>query len=189
MFEAWVDVVLFEPPPPPQAASVETSAASASSGKSRFTDCPPMCRIQPREATLPRERGGGERLEMGDQLLALAHEDAVLDPARGDSALYALDERQVFLSDLLVEREELLDPRRLDVRAEEVVEEAVRPVGRQRYERADREVRVSRKDVDPEVRPEEVELRARQLLGGRDRPRRTVLGREPPVGREQVRLG
>ena len=34
-----------------------------------------------------------------------------------------------------------------------------------------------------------MELRARQLVGGRHRPQRAVLGREAPVGREHVRLG
>src|SRR5437762_8491940 len=121
MFEALVDVVLFEPPPPPQAASVEASAASASSGKSRFTEALLCVETRREKATLQRESSGGERLEMDDQLLAVAHEHAVLDGAGSDAALHALDEPHILVSHLLVEREELVDPRRLGVRAEEVI--------------------------------------------------------------------
>ena len=108
--------------------------------------------------------GRRQRLEVADQLLAASHEHAALERARRDAALHVLDELPVLLADLVVEREELGDPLVVDVRAEEVVEEAVRPVGRERDDRADREVRLAAEDVDPEVRPEEVELRARQLV-------------------------
>src|SRR5215467_13289478 len=101
---------------------------------------------------------------MADQLLAPAHENSVLERTRRDPALHPLDEPEVLLSDLLVEGEELVDPLGLDVRAEEVVEEPVRPVRRQRNHRADREVRPAGEDVDPEIRPEEMELRTRQLV-------------------------
>ena len=126
---------------------------------------------------------------MGDQLLAVAHEDAVLERARCDAPLHALDEPQIFLSNLIVEGDEVVDPLGLYVPAEEVVEKAVRALGCQGHERADREVRPAREDVDPEVRPEEVELGARQLVAGRGRPRRSVLRGKPSVGREEVRLG
>ena len=105
-------------------------------------------------------------------------------------ALDALDEPAVLDPDLRVERHEVVDPRRVDVRAEEVVEEAVRPAGRQRDHRADRDVRLAGEDVHAEVRPEEVELRALELAldvdAGAHRP---ALAREPAVGRERVRVG
>src|SRR5262249_40878292 len=100
---------------------------------------------------------------MADELLAAAHQDAVLERARADAALNALDERPVFTADLVVEGEEIVDPVPLDLRAEEVVEEAVRPFRRAGDDRADGDVRPPGEDVDSEVRPEEVELRARQV--------------------------
>ncbi len=126
---------------------------------------------------------------MGDQLLAVAHEDAVLDGAGGDAPLHALDEHPILPPHLVVEGEEVVDPVLLDVGAEEVVEKAVRAVGRERHDRSDREIRPSGEDVDPEVRPEEMELRAWQLVGGRHRLERAVLGREAAVRREHVRIG
>ncbi len=48
------------------------------------------------------------------------------------------------IADLVVERHQLVDPRLVDVGAEEVVEEAVRAVGRQRDHRPDRDVRTAR---------------------------------------------
>jgi hypothetical protein len=75
---------------------------------------------------------------VGDQLLAVAHEDAVVQRSRAHAPLHALDERQIFVSDLIVEGEEVVDPCLLDVRAEEVVEEAVGALRRQRIARPDR---------------------------------------------------
>ena len=77
----------------------------------------------------------------------------------------------------------------VDVRAEEVVEEAMGALGRARHDRADRDVGPATEDVDPEIRPEEVELRARQLALRRRRSQRAVLGREAAVARELVRVG
>ncbi len=114
---------------------------------------------------------------------------AVLERAGRDAALDALDERPVLPADLVVEGEQVVDPGRLDVGAEEVVEEAVRAAGRERHDRPDRDVRPAGEDVDPEVRPEEMELRARQLVLRRGRAQWPVLRREAPVGREHVCLG
>src|SRR4051794_1697887 len=100
---------------------------------------------------------------MADQLLAAAHQEAVLEAARRKSTLDALDEPAVLTSDLVVELHQLVDPGPIDVRAEEVVEEAVRPARLERDHRPDRDVRPAGEDVDAEVRPEEVELRPRQL--------------------------
>src|SRR4029078_13432063 len=95
---------------------------------------------------------------MPDQLLAPAHEVAVLEPARGDAAVDALDEHAVLAADLVVELHQLVDPRLVDAAPEEVVEEAVGAVGGDRDHRPDRDVRPPREDVDAEVRPEEMEL-------------------------------
>ena len=68
---------------------------------------------------------------MADELLAASHEHATRECARRDAALDVLDELAILLADLVVEREELCDPLVVDLCAEEVVEEAVRPVGRE----------------------------------------------------------
>src|SRR5579885_355599 len=99
---------------------------------------------------------------MADQLLAAAEQDAPLEGARAGPPLHALDERAVLASNLAVEGEQVVDPLALDVRAEEV-EEAVRPLRPARNDRADRDVRTAGQDVHGQVRPEEVELAARQL--------------------------
>ena len=96
------------------------------------------------------------------------------------------------IADLVVEGHQLVDPGLVDVGAEEVVEEAVRAVRRERHHRADRDVRPAGEDVHAEVRPEEVELAARQLAvevhaRAAALARRAVLAREPAVGRERVR--
>src|SRR5262245_32506302 len=95
---------------------------------------------------------------MRDQLFRFTQETAVGERARADSDLHALDQRFVFATDFVVELEQLPDPRLVDRRAEEVVEEPVGASGRRREERADRQVRLAGKDVDAGVRPDEVEL-------------------------------
>ena len=139
------------------------------------------------------QRFAGQLLEMSDQLLASAHQPAVLEAAGGDASVDALDEHPVLLADLVVEGHELVDPRLVDVGPEEVVEEAVRPVGRQGDHRADRDVRPAREDVNAEIRPEEVELAPRQLAVEVHRRAAACAGRaalagEAPVGGEGVRV-
>src|ERR671933_66993 len=90
---------------------------------------------------LPAERIRYAALEPGDELLALVEDDAVRDRTAADSALDALDEDAVLASDLVVEGQELLDPRVVDVRREEVIEEPARALGPGRDERPDRQVR------------------------------------------------
>ena len=87
-----------------------------------------------------------------------------ISPAR-TPGLDALDEHAVLGADLGVERERLLDPRLVGVLGDEVVEEAVRPLGATRDDRADGEVRPSRHDVDHGAGEEEVELAALDLAG------------------------
>src|SRR2546426_9301441 len=86
-----------------EAAGTQTSAATARTGRRRFTR-KPSCGLEPGNrskstavppASLIGEGGGRQLLEVPDQLLAVAHEDAVLEGARGDAALYALDEGAV----------------------------------------------------------------------------------------------
>ena len=52
-----------------------------------------------------------------------------LDEPGAHARLHALDEHAVLRADLRVERERLLDPRLVGVLGDEVVEEAVRPLG------------------------------------------------------------
>src|SRR5207237_10936245 len=96
---------------------------------------------------------------MADQLLAAAHQHTVLECSRADATLDPCDEDRVLATDLVVEREQIVDPGLLDVWAEEVVEVAVRPLRCQGEARPDRDVRLAGKDVDLEVRPEAVERR------------------------------
>src|SRR5581483_9244855 len=134
--------------------------------------------------------GGGERLEVADELLASAHEDAMVEHTRRHPPVDALHEAAVLEAHLCVERHQLVDPVRADVAAEEVVEEPVRPVRRQRHHRADRDVRAPGEDVHPEVRPQEVELRALQLaVEPNVLSHRPALARQPPFGRQRVRVG
>ena len=67
---------------------------------------------------------------MRDELLRLAEQPTVGDRARAHAELDALDERCVLAPDRVVELEQLGDPRLGDAGAEEVVEEAVRALGR-----------------------------------------------------------
>jgi len=129
-------------------------------------------------------------LEVADQLLAVAEQDAVLERAARDAAVHALDEPPILVADLRVELHQVVDPSGVDVRAEEVVEEAVGAVGADRHDRADRDVRAAGEDVDAEVGPQEMELRSFQLaLDLHARTHRSALAREPPLGREPVGVG
>ena len=77
------------------AAGTATSAATASSGRKRFTRDSSCLKARGESPTLTRasrERGGGELLEVADQLLARGHQDAVLERAGRDAAVDALDE-------------------------------------------------------------------------------------------------
>src|SRR4051812_33098556 len=100
---------------------------------------------------------------MPDQLLAASHQVAVVEAAARDAPVDALDEATVFNPDLVVEGHQLVDPLLIDLGAEEVVEKAIGPVRADRDHRAERDVRLPREDVHPEVRPQEVELAPRQL--------------------------
>ena len=62
--------------------------------------------------------------------------------------MHRLDERHVLSPDLVVVGEELLEPRLVHARREEVVEVALGPMGAVRRDRPDREVRRAGKDVD-----------------------------------------
>src|SRR4051812_17782616 len=147
------------------AAGTATSAAArARTGRKRFTRSPPVgLDLGPQNLPRNAQRFAGELLEMSDQLLAPAHQPAVLEAARGDAPVDALDEHTVLLADLVVEGHQLVDPCLVDVGPEEVVEEAVRPVGRHGDHWADRDVRLAREDVNAEIRPKKVELAPRQL--------------------------
>src|SRR5439155_6122347 len=104
--------------------------------------------------------------------------------------LDSLDEHPVLGSDLVVEGEEVGDPGLVRFRREEVVEEARRAAGAERVDRADRDVRTAREDVDPRVRPEEVELAAGDLPcdveGPVVRANRTELARDEAARLELV---
>ena len=124
---------------------------------------------------------------MGDQLLRLGHQDAGLESAARDPALDGLDERAVLRTDGVVEREVVGEPLLVDAGADEVVEEAVRPLGPARDDRADREVRPAGHHVDDRGGEQEVELPPLDLpLGVVDAaaavPRRADLGREAGRG-------
>ena len=118
----------------------------------------------------------------------------MLEGTARDAAVGALDEIAILAADLVVEGHQLVDPLLVDVGAEEVVEEAVRAVGRDRHHRPDRDVRTARKDVHAEIRPQKMELAPRQLAvemhaRAAALPRRAVLARQPPLGRQRVRAG
>ncbi len=78
---------------------------------------------------------------MRHEPLGLREQTTSLDQTRANSLLHALDEGSVLGADLRVERERLLDPGVVGVRRDKVVEEAVRALGCQRDDRADREIR------------------------------------------------
>src|SRR5262245_41344299 len=143
--------------------------------------------------TLLRQRFGAKPLEMGDQLLTLRQKSSLLQHARADAALDALDKRPVLAPDLVVEGDQLVDPGLVDARREEVVQEARRALGADGKDRAAREVRPAGEDVDPEVRPEEVELAPNHLPVGQKGV--AVLAERPELagrqagGLEAVRIG
>ena len=72
---------------------------------------------------------------MGDELLGLGHQPAFVDQPRPDALLYALHEHAVLGADLGVEGERLLYPGLVGVRVDEVVQEAVPALGRERDDR------------------------------------------------------
>src|SRR5207249_10966290 len=90
---------------------------------------------------LLRQRFRAKTLEMGDQLLALGEEAPLREDTRADTALHALDQGRVLPADLVVERDQLVDPLLVDVPREEVAEEPRRPLRAEREARAAREVR------------------------------------------------
>ena len=83
------------------------------------------------------ECAADEVVEVGDEALAFRQEPAFGDKARADAALDPLDQRRVLAADLVVPRQRLLDPGRIRIRGEEVVEEARRPLGGVREDGAD----------------------------------------------------
>src|SRR4051812_26152859 len=128
---------------------------------------------------------GRQFLKVADQALAALEHDPLRERARFHPSLDALDEQPVLLADLVVELQELGDPALVGVRREEVVEEPRAPAGRQRVDRPDRDVRAPREDVDPGVRPQEVELAARDLAGDVEVLRR-VLAHRPELRRDET---
>src|SRR5882724_238618 len=108
-------------------------------------------------------------LEVGDQLLALREETALAQDSRPDASLHALYQAPVLLADLVVEGDQLVDPGLVHVRREEVIEETRRSLRTEREHGPTGQVRMSGKDVQAEVRPEEVELAARHLPVGEKR--------------------
>src|SRR5215468_5918582 len=100
---------------------------------------------------------------MRDELLALRQQTSSREQTAPHALLDARDELGVLVPDLRVEGDQLVDPRLLDVRAEEIVEGTRRPFRAQGQDRAAGQVRLAREDVDSEVRPDEVELAVRDL--------------------------
>src|SRR5438132_92937 len=141
---------------------------------------------------LTGERLGAKPLEMRDELLALREEAPLGENARADTALDAFHEPPVLLSDLVVEGEQLVDPRLVDVRSEEIVEEPGGAFGTDRQDRAARQIRLPGEHVDPEVRPEEMELAPRNLSSREERvavsAQRAELARDEAVRLEPVRV-
>ena len=68
-------------------------------------------------------------LKVRDEALGLQQQPAVLEAAAPQPLLHALDQHGVLGADLIVELEHVCDPRVVHVRADEVVEEAARPLG------------------------------------------------------------
>src|SRR5438094_6476421 len=122
-------------------------------------------------------------LEVSDELLALREQAALAQDSRADASLHALHEAPVLLADLVVEGHQLVDPGLIDVRREEVIEEPRRALGADREHGPAGQVRVSGKDVQAEVRPEEMELAARHLPAGEKRV--PVLAEGPELARHE----
>src|SRR4029453_255705 len=104
-----------------------------------------------------RERLGHLDPKEGDQTFAFRQEAPAFEQAGRDAALHGFDELPVLRPDLIVELDQLTGPAVVDVRMEEVVEEADGPAERFRPDRPDRQVRGPGIDVDLQPRPDEVE--------------------------------
>src|SRR5262249_19152303 len=141
------------------AASVTDTVAAATRATRRFTEGS-SCRVWPGgDASLFRpEAVLHPVLEGGQEGFRPEQEPPVPEHPRGHSAVDGLDQRRVLPPDLLVELEEVADPGLVQTGGEEVVEVPLGPVRAARDDRADREVRPAREDVDPGVREDEVEL-------------------------------
>src|SRR5690349_18280105 len=139
---------------------------------------------------LTREGFGAKPLEMRDELLALREDPPLRQQAAPNALLHAADELGVLGPDLGVECDQLVDPRLLDARPEEVVEETRGPFWADGHDRAAREVRLPGEDVDAEVRPDEVELTVRDLAAGEERaavlPQRPELAGGQALGLEPI---
>src|SRR5215471_6942475 len=122
---------------------------------------------------------------MRDEPLALGEQAPFGEQPAPDALLHSSDELRVLVPDLRVEREQLVDPRLLDAGPEEVVEEASRALRPQRHARAAGQVRLAREDVDPEVRPDEVELAVWDLAVGEERA--AVRTERPELAGRQAR--
>src|SRR3954462_11068157 len=95
------------------AAGTATTAATARSGIKRFTESPPVG-LDLGGKSVPRSGSGfqrrtGQAVEVPDQLLASAHQVAVLDPAAGHPAVNALHEGAVLAAHLVVEGHQVVD--------------------------------------------------------------------------------
>ena len=191
------------------AAGTATSAATARSGRKRFTGCPPVSlqlgsnestrgsrQERPALRTLG-ERGGGSAAGSGRISCSLRSiRKPCSSAAAGDPGVDALHERRGPRSPPGRPKAiSVVDPGLVHVAAEEVVEEPVR-CGRVTGMTGPIEM-FGRpgKMFTHEVRPQEVELPARQLAvephprPGRSRAVGAPLAREAAVGRERVGLG
>src|SRR5438445_8011186 len=139
---------------------------------------------------LTRERFRAKALEVRDELLALGEQPPFAEHAGAHPALDALDEGAVLQADLVVERDQLVHPRLVDVRREEVVEKAPGSLGPEGQHRTAGEIRMAGEDVQAEVRPEEVKLAPRHLPVGQEgsavRPERADLAGHEAMRLEQV---
>src|SRR5689334_2973137 len=127
---------------------------------------------------------------MRDEWLARRHESSFAEDTRPHTSVHPLDELRVLTSDLVVELEQLVDPRLVDVGSEEVIEESGGSIRPRREDRPARQVRMAREDVDPEVRPDEVELAPCDLVpaerGRAPIAQRSELARRQPLRFESV---
>src|SRR4029079_15517555 len=94
------------------------------------------CRSRTRALRAARRAGGPasgqclshERLEVSKQALALGQQATLLEQPGADAGLDRLDQRPILEPDLVVKGQQLVDLGVRDVRGEEVVEEARRPL-------------------------------------------------------------
>ncbi len=114
-------------------------------------------------AGLARERFAHPGLEAGNEALALRQQPTLGDHAGPGASLDQLHEPRILLPNLVVELEELRDPLVGRVGGEEIVEDATRSVRGEREDRPDGKIRPTGEDVDPGVRPDEVELAKGEL--------------------------